>query len=241
MFKLPSKIVFTALAIVAVISLLSLIVYAASGPISTPTKIAKTQQPQQSLQQKPGEVSSEESVRYKCSTVSTMRDRIKCRLNLTEENEYNYLPEECRALVNESRVNCVANYKKSQSCWVSLRDTERFECAKSAFGLVGTVASQKAACDGLTGTNRSSCILKLRDRVDAVVKFRIYNLEEKAQSLMQKGLVSEESATDFVTAMEQQKQNYNEAKTTAEKKTIIIGVQGSWQEFITNAKRQVNQ
>ena len=53
--------------------------------------------------------------------------------------------------------------------------------------------------------------------------------------------VNEQLVVDFVTLMEQQKQNYNEAKTTAEKKTIIMSVQGSWQEFITNAKKQVKQ
>ena len=53
---------------------------------------------------------------------------------------------------------------------------------------------------------------------------------------MQKGLVREESAADFVTAMEQQKQNYNDAKTVAEKKAVIKGVQRLWKEFISNAK-----
>ena len=240
MVRMHSRIAFTALSIVVVISLLGLIAYAASGPISAPAKVNKTQQAQQTLQQRAGEVSPEESARYKCSTVSTMRDRIQCRLNLTEENEYNYLPEECRALTNISREKCVTNYKKAQNCWTSLNDTERFNCAKRAFGLIGTVASQKAACDGLTGTNRSKCILDLTDRVDAVVKFRIYNLEEKAQRLKEKG-VDEELVVNFVTLMEQQKQNYNEAKTTAEKKSIIMSVQSSWQEFITNAKRQVKQ
>ena len=240
MIKVRSRIAFTAITAVVIISILGLIAYAASGPSSTPTKVNKTQQAQQILQQRAGEVSPEESARYKCSTVSTMRERIKCRLNLTEENEYNYLPEECRALINISREKCATNYKKAQDCWTTINDTERFNCAKSAFGMVGTVASQKAACDGLTGTSRSKCILDLTDRVDAVVKFRIYNLEEKAQRLKEKG-VDEELVVNFVTLMEQQKQNYNEAKTTAEKKTIIMSVQGSWQEFITNAKKQVKQ
>ena len=205
---------------VVLIAALSLFAYAASGP-----SVAIVQKAQEKLQQKAGQVTPEEGTKYKCSTIGAMEDRIKCRLQLTQENEYGYLPEECRALVNESRANCVSNYKKSQSCWTSLKDDERFDCAKKSFGLVGTVASQKAQCDGLTGQNRSSCILELRDRVDAVVKFRIYNLEEKAQRLMEKGNVDLDTVTKFVTSLEQQKQNYNDDKTTAEKKDIVKGVQ----------------
>ena len=212
------------------VSILAAAVYAASGP----SVVAKKETPKP--QPKAGEVTPDEAAKYKCSTIDAMRERIKCRLQLKEENEYDYLPEECRALVNESREKCVANYKKSQNCWVSDKDSERFRCAKNAFGLAGTVADQKAQCDNLTGTNRSGCILELRDRVDAVVKFRIYNLEEKAQRLMEKGLATEEAATNFITQMEQQKQNYNAAQTVAEKKAVVKGVQRQWKEFISNIK-----
>ena len=103
---------------------------------------------------------------------------------------------------------------------------------------MGTVAAQKAQCDGLTGTEKANCILQLRDRVDAVVKFRIYNLEDKAQRLKERGMVDLDTATNFVTALEQQKQNYNDAKTIAEKKTIVRAVQKLWKEFIATAKGQ---
>ena len=229
-------------------AVLSLVVNAASGPSAAGTvKKEETQIDSSRLgpvvaatwepQPKAGEVSSEEAAKYKCSSVDTMRERIKCRLQLAEENEYDYLPEECRAQVNESREKCVANYKKSQQCWTSLKDSDRFKCAASAFGLVGTVASQKAQCDDLTGQNRSDCILQLRDRVDAAVKFRIYNLEDKAQHLMEKGMADQETVTGFVTAMEQQKQNYNDAKTAADKKAIVKGVQKLWQGFIAKVKK----
>ena len=229
------KLIVAAMFTLVLIAILSLLAYAASGP-SVVRTVKEPEKPKP--QPKAGEVTPEEAAKYKCSTIDAMRERIKCRLQLKEENEYDYLPEECRALVNESRETCIANYKKSQSCWVSLKDNERFKCAKSAFGLVGTVAAQKSQCDDFTGTNKSSCILKLRNRVDAVVKFRIYNLEEKAQRLMEKGLVDAETAANFVTALEQQKQNYNEAKTVAEKKTIIRAVQKLWKEFIATAKGQ---
>lgn len=232
--KSYSKIAVAVVLLVAVISVLSLIVYAASGPISSPKKVTATQQ---QPQPKPGEVTPEEAAKYKCSELGTMDERIICRLQLKEENEYNYLPEECRALINESRESCVANYKKSQDCWQSDRDSERFKCAANAFGLVGTVAEQKAQCDALTWQNRSSCILELRGRVDAVVKFRVYNLEDKAQRLMEKGLAGQETVTRFVTAMEQQKQNYNDAKTVADKKAIVKGVQKLWQDFIAKVKK----
>lgn len=222
-----------AIAVIAVllISLLALGALAASGP--SVTKTVKKEAPPNP---EPGKVTPEEGAKFKCSQLETMRDRIKCRLQLSEENEYDYLPEECRSFVNESRENCVANYKKSQNCWVSDKDSDRFKCAASAFGLVGTVAEQKAQCNGKTGQNRSTCILELTNRVDAVVKFRIYNLENKAQHLMEKGLADMDTVTAFVDAMEQQKQNYNNAKTTAEKKEVIKGVRKLWREFIAKVR-----
>ncbi len=229
MGRLLANVAFVAVLIAA----LSLFAYAASGPSTVRT----VQKAPEKEQQKAGEVTSEEAAKYKCSNVDTMRERVKCRLQLKEENEYDYLPEECRAIVNQSRESCVSNYHKSQDCWKSDKDSERFKCAASAFGLLGTVASQKAACDNLTGQNRSSCILELRDRVDAVVKFRIYNLEEKAQRLKERGIVDLDTVTGLVTALEQQKQNYNDAKTTAEKKDIIRGVQKLWQDFIAKVKK----
>ncbi len=222
---------------VIVLSVLSLTAYAVSGPISPQKKAVDAQQP---AQPKAGEVTLEEAARYKCSSIQTMQDRIRCRLSLAEENEYDYLPEECRALINQSREKCVANYKKAQNCWTSLKDTERFSCAKKAFGLDGTVASLKAACDTLIGTNRSNCILGLAGKVDNVVKFRIYNLEEKAQHLMEKG-ANEELVANFVVLLEQKKQGYNNANTTEEKKAVVMEVQRSWQSFISNAKRQVKE
>lgn len=215
---------------IVLIAALSLFAYAASGPSAVRTV-------KETPGAKAGEVTPEEAAKYNCSSIDAMLERIKCRLQLKEENEYDYLPEECRALVNESRGSCVSNYKKSQQCWKSLKDDDRFECAKKSFGLAGIVASQKAQCENLAGTNRSGCMLGLRDRVDAVVKFRIYNLEEKAQRIMEKGLADLDTVTSFVTAMEQQKQNYNDAKTVADKKAIIKGVQKLWRDFIAKVKK----
>ncbi len=221
------------IAVIAIllISLLAIAAQAASGP-----SVTKTAKKEAQTNPEPGKVTPEEGAKFKCSQLETMNERVKCRLKLSEENEYDYLPEECRSFVNASRDGCVSNYRKSQKCWDSERDSERFKCAASAFGLVGTVAEQKAQCNGKTGQDRSSCILELRDRVDAVVKFRIYNLEEKAQRLMEHGQVDIDTVTAFVEAMEQQKQNYNDAKTTQDKKAIILGIQKQWQSLMSSLK-----
>ena len=100
------------------------------------------------------------------------------------------------------------------------------------------MASQKAICEGLTGTERSNCILQLRDKVDTVVKFRLYNLEEKSERLKDRG-VSEELVVDFVSLIEQKKQEYNQATTAEQKKAIVREVKELWQSFITKAKAQV--
>lgn len=228
--------VFLAVALVAVT--LSAAAYAASGPRPKPTPPPPPAENVEKPPMPPTDITAAEAERYKCSTITSARERIRCRINLQEENELNYLPEECRALNGSARGNCVSNYNLVQKCWDFARDEQRIGCAKREFGLNGTVASQKAICEGLTGTERSNCILQLRDKVDTVVKFRMYNLEEKAQRLKARG-VSEELVVDFVTLIEQKKQEYNNAKTGEEKKAIVREVKELWQSFITNAKRQV--
>lgn len=227
------KALLLAVALVFLIAVFSIAAYAASGP-SVRTAKAAEKEPLQS----PGKISAEEAAQFKCSSLETMKERIRCRLKLEEENEYEYLPEECRAQINTSRQKCVSNYKKVQKCWEFGSDAEKVSCAKTNYGLTGTVAEQKAACDSLTGTNKSQCILELRDRVDAVVKFRIYNLEEKAQHLMEKG-ADEELVTGFVTLMEEKKQAYNAAETVNQKKLVVIEVRNAWKGFVTTAKGQV--
>jgi hypothetical protein len=220
--------------VVVLIAVLALVVNAASGP-STPRVKKVIPDPEV---QEAGKVTPGEAARFKCSDIDSNRERIRCRLNLDEENEYDYLPEECRTFINDSREACVQVYKATQKCWLYKKDSDRFICARSAVGIKGTVAEKKTECDGLLGNERADCILDLRENVDAVVKFRIYNLEEKAGCLMEDG-VSQELVVDFVTLMEKKKLDYNEQDTIAGKKEVVSQIRKSWQSFVVKAKGQL--
>ncbi|MBI2574891.1 hypothetical protein HYV82_03330 [Candidatus Woesearchaeota archaeon] len=175
---------------------------------------------------------------FKCSELQTKKARLKCRINLPEENEYDYLPEECRALSGASRGNCTSNYQKVQKCWQFDRDERRFECARNEFALKN-IANERAECEAL-GTNKSSCMRQLREKVDAYIKFRIYNLEEKAGRLKNKG-VSEARVVDLVAALEDKKLAYNAADTKDEKKKVLKEVKELWRVFVEEAKMQIKQ
>ncbi|MBI2144077.1 hypothetical protein HYU17_02910 [Candidatus Woesearchaeota archaeon] len=225
---------FTAIAAALIIALALAASFgsAASGPSFT-TVVQQPEKPQP----RQSDVTPEEAAEYKCSTLETMNERIRCRLGLSAENEYDYLPEECRAQTDAARNICVANYKKVRQCWVFSTDNERFNCAKSTFSLAGTEAGQKAQCEALMDSEKAICMQQLKGKVDLMAKFRIYNLEEKAQQLMGKG-VNSELVADFVVLMEQKKQEYNAANTITGKKRIIKEIQRLWQSFTTKAKRQ---
>jgi len=169
----------------------------------------------------------------KCSQLGTVRERIKCRVNLPEENELNYLPEECRALTGLSTARCVTNYQTVQRCFQLENDVARVSCAKKNL-VLGRVAEEKSKC-----TN-TACLEELRTKVFDVVKFRIYNLEYKAQELKEKG-VDENLILNFITSAEQKKIDFNNAQTIAEKKQIVRDVISLWKDFVSKAKEQVKR
>lgn len=170
----------------------------------------------------------------KCSELRTARERIKCRINLPFETELNYLPEECRELAGLQRARCVTNYQTVQRCFEFENDVAKVDCAKKNLVLT-IVAEEKSKC-----ANNTTCIDELKGKVFDLVKFRIYNLEYKAQELKEKG-VSEELILDFITAAEQKKVEFNNAQTIAEKKQIVQDVIKLWKDFVKKGKEQVRK
>ena len=168
----------------------------------------------------------------KCSELKTARERIKCRVNLPEENELNYLPEECRELTGIFKARCVTTYQTVQQCFALENDAARVACAKKNL-VLSRVADDKIGC-----ANNTTCTEELKTKVFDLVKFRIYNLEYKAQELKEKG-VDEGLVLDFITAVEQKKVEFNNAQTIAGKKQIVRDVISLWTEFVQKAKEQV--
>jgi hypothetical protein len=71
-----------------------------------------------------------------------------------------------------------------------------------------------------------------------MIKFRFYDLEERAEKLAERG-ADLNAVADLETIIESKKQAFNSAKTKAERRQIILDVHQAWQEFVNKVKDQV--
>ncbi len=176
-----------------------------------------------------------------------MRDRIFCRLNLApagiaRELELQYLPEECRVLkdeeAEEAEEACEERYKSFKPCWNVPAGTKRFECARNVLKLGPALADEVKACQSRTGQDQAACKAAVKDKVFAMIKFRFYDLEERAERLAERG-ADLEAVADLEALIEEQKQKFNSAKTMAERRQIILSVRNAWRDFILKVKDQI--
>ena len=116
-----------------------------------------------------------------------MRDRVRCRTRLAAENENDYLPEECRAMEGDDRGHCVEDYRKVRSCW-DLRGTrDRVACVRQNLGAPEDLQKEKVSCDEKLDSEKDACLNNLKAKAYGVIKFRFYNLEERAERLKEMG------------------------------------------------------
>ena len=174
-----------------------------------------------------------------CGEIESMRERVLCRLKLTPaglEREYTheYLPEECRGEVKDKQQKCIDRYKSYKPCWKVPVGQGRIACARTALQLSGDIPQAKRTC-----ANDETCMKDLRWRVHALIKFRMYDLEERAEALQEKG-ADVEAIADFVTLIGENKQAYNTATTKEERKNIILNVREGWKTFVLRVKDQIN-
>lgn len=178
----------------------------------------------------------------KCQSQPSIKERVKCRIELPEqaekEAELNYLPEECKSFVAiGKRESCVKRYINFQKCFTKDKnDKQKVTCAKSVINL-GDIKSELTSCNAKADNEKTKCHEELTSKVDSIVKFRIYNLEEKAEELLADGRAEKDAVIEFVANIEEKKQAYNDAKTIAEKKRIILDVQKQWHEFVKTVKK----
>ncbi|MBI2667679.1 hypothetical protein HYX17_02815 [Candidatus Woesearchaeota archaeon] len=176
----------------------------------------------------------------KCGNLNTIKERVKCRLELkdyelSQEQGLNYLPEECRKLT--FRKECINRYEQTQKCWKFPVGDERISCVKGNLNL-GNIKNEVALCNIKTSRDKTECKELIEEKVYNLIKFRFYDLEERAEELINNG-VNAELVADFISEIEFKKIEFNEAKTKEEKKEIILEVRKIWIEFIKKAKLQL--
>jgi len=162
----------------------------------------------------------------KCGGYLGIEDRVRCRINLREEqaDEYeNFFPEECRSW--EDKGKCVSLYRAVQTCWEQGSSVSRIACLRGKVGLEN-VASQRSQCQG-----DQQCLNDLKEDVYTLIKLRLYNLEEEAEELYEEGIISEDTLVDFVVKMEKSKLAFNEAQSKEERRNVILQARQYWLEL----------
>ena len=182
--------------------------------------------------------------RLQCGNKPNLHERIYCRLNLSpagiaRELQIQYLPEECRVIQEtEARNSCIARYKSFQPCWNVPAGEARFACARQVLKLGPVISEEVKKCQEKTGQEQVVCKNELKDKVFSMIKFRFYDLEERAEELAERG-ADLNAVADLVTTIELKKQAFNSAKTNVERHQIILDVRQAWQEFVNKVKDQV--
>lgn len=181
----------------------------------------------------------------RCGYLAKLRERVACRLRLSEpelaeELAIQYLPEECRALTSGAQEACLARYRALQSCWEKPAGIPRTTCAVKVLGITGKRGAMFKQCTKKIGPARAICQREGRDKVYALIKFRLYDLSERAEDALKKG-APREAAVNLVTAMETNKQRFNRAKNYAERRKTILDSRQSWQQFVAKAKGKENR
>jgi len=172
----------------------------------------------------------------KCSHLNTMKDRILCRLEkIKEGKETEFDPEECRSMPESKKNACRRVYSAANSCWSLKSDKERATCLKQ-FLQIKSVKEEKEKC--LKLKDKTECIEKLKESTFTLIKFKFYNLEEKAEYFLKEGAPLN-TVGSFITSIEQKKQEFNQASAIDKKKQIINEVKSLWNEFINQIKDQV--
>ncbi len=179
----------------------------------------------------------------KCWNLNTLKDRVKCRLEQEEEEqeeelELYYFPEECNALIGASRGICIARYKSVQTCWKFPVGQERVSCVKRAIRLEA-IQEEKEKCDTLKGMNKSICIREVKNKNYDLIKWRFYDLEERAEDFMTRGLADKEPVVDFIVKTEENKVKFNEADSKEKRKNIILDVRKDWKSFVNKIRENI--
>ena len=172
----------------------------------------------------------------RCFDEDDIEDRVRCRLNLSrpelrKEYKLEYLPEECRTIDNMTeRQNCVRRYAQLQKCWKFIGN-ERMGCVDHELNIT-VIKEQKRECNLLDENEKQGCKKRLKDNVYHRIKFKFYNLEEKAERFLERGWVNQETVTAFIANLEIKKTEFNEAATKEEKRKVILEVRELWTEFL---------
>ena len=166
-----------------------------------------------------------------------MKDRVSCRLGLTAADLANelkiaYLPEECRQINNPDQKDaCIQTYSESQKCWQFDIGQQRNSCLKDMLNITD-ISAQKDNCQ-----NNADCNANLKNNVYTLAKFKIYDLEERAEEMLDKNLITKDQAATIITQLEQDKILFNQAINKNGRITALNAAKTHWIAFINEVRK----
>lgn len=177
----------------------------------------------------------------KCAHLSTMLERVRCRLglspgDLSQEFAIQYAPELCRAqTTSEEFTECVNLYRALAPCWDKPAGAPRISCAKQIIGLPENLQEAKDTCLAYKKRSeeplRVKCLGEFKEKVVWLTIFRMYNLEVAAELLISRGAPWEKVA-EFDVQVEEHKISLYAAQNNAERIRILKSLRTAWRLFI---------
>lgn len=177
----------------------------------------------------------------KCGHLGTLRERIACRVNATPEEmgkEFKilYFPEYCK--VEEStaeKKECIALYQSFAGCWQKPKGAARQGCAKQTVGLTD-MAAAATTCRALLGSDKKACVSELKEKVEHLMLFNLYEIEVWAERALEDGKASFSDVVDLELFIEEKKMEVEKNDATSNWKKIVKDAQAAWKTFQTKMK-----
>lgn len=177
-----------------------------------------------------------------CGGLAMLKERVSCRLNLApagiqRELEIQYLPEQCRPLEGNERQTCVKLYRDLQPCFDQQYPSLRFACAAKILAFGQSVSAEAKKCNEQPMAERSTCKQTLREKAFNMIKFRFYDLSERAETLGARGAISTADVADFVTLVETKKMEFDGAADNPARSRIILDIREAWKTLLLKLKK----
>lgn len=93
-------------------------------------------------------------------------------------------------------------------------------------------------CQGKAGTDRALCEQTSKEKVLYLIKFRFYDLEQRAEDLARRG-ADLGAVANLETTIETKKHDFDAAQTKDQRMHVIFDVRSAWQRFISQVKDEV--
>lgn len=151
-----------------------------------------------------------------CGHLPTLSERIKCRLNLNQEElarEFSilYFPEYCKLEdSDEEQQACIELYRSFHTCWQMPFWKKRTQCGKRISRLANS----------------------LEDQRERFTLFQMYEYSVRAENVFRKGNASFDATADFDLFIEQSKQKVEEVESPRVWRKLLKQVKKRFKIFL---------